>query len=42
MSRQEDFHRPKKCVEKRGKLMTKLEYSRNPKRKDNSIETRSV
>ena len=31
MSKQEDFGRPGKPLEKRGKLMAKLEYERKPK-----------
>ena len=31
MSKQEDFHRLDKRLEKRGKLITKLEYQREPK-----------
>ena len=31
MSKPEDFHRPEKPLEKRVKLITKLEHQRNPK-----------
>ena len=31
MSEQEDFGRPEKPPQKRGKLITKLEYQRKPK-----------
>ena len=31
MSKQEDFGRPEKALEKHGKLITKLEYERKPK-----------
>ena len=31
MSKQEDFRRSEKPLEKRGKLITKLEYQRKPK-----------
>ena len=40
MSNQEDFRWPKKLLEKRGKLLTKLEYQRKPKWKENSIGIR--
>ena len=42
MSKQEDIHRLEKCLEKRGNLITKLEYQRMPKLKENSIEIRSA
>ena len=42
MSKQEDFRRPESHLKKRGKLITKLEYQRKPKWKENSIEIRSV
>ena len=42
MSKQEDFGRPEKPLEKRGKLITKLEYQRKPKSKENSMEIRSA
>ena len=31
MFKQEDFHRPEKRLEKRAKLIKKLEYQRKPK-----------
>ena len=31
MSKQENFHRPEKPLEKRGKLIMKLEYQGKPK-----------
>ena len=42
MSKQEDFHQPENHLKKDKKLMTKLEYQRKPKRKENSIEIRSA
>ena len=42
MSKQEDFHRPEKRFKKRGKLITKLEYQRESKRKEYSIEITSA
>ena len=42
MSKQEDFYWPERLLEKRGKLITKLEYQRKPKLKENSIEIRST
>ena len=41
MYKQEDFGWSEKPLEKRGELITKLEYQRKPKLKENSIETRS-
>ena len=35
MSKQEEFHPPEKPLEKRGKLITKLEYPRKTKMKKN-------
>ena len=41
-SKQEDSHQPEKPLEKRGKLITKLEYQRKPKmkRKFNKFQKR--
>ena len=36
-----DFHRFEKRLEIRGELITKLEYQRKPKWKENSIEFRT-
>ena len=41
MTRQEDFGRPEKPLEKTRKLITQLEYQRKPKCKENSIKIRS-
>ena len=41
MSKKEDFSRPEKPLEKRGKPIAKLEYQRKAKCKENSIEIRS-
>ena len=42
ISEKEDFHRPENRLEKRGKLITKLEHQRKPKRKENLRENRST
>ena len=41
MPKQEDFGWSEIPLEKRGKLITKLEYQRKPKWKENWIEIRS-
>ena len=41
MSKQEDFGRPEKPLEKTVEIETKLEYQRKPKHKENSTEIRS-
>ena len=39
MSKHVDVHRPEKSPEKKQKIITKIEYQRKPKWKENSIES---